>query len=65
MLAERYAEWRRHRNPRCPAEARTPGQTALLNAWEDAVECAWAAPWHDPHRLVLHMPRLRNEHHGS
>src|SRR5439155_16881718 len=23
-----------------PAEAPTPGQTALFNAWEDAVECA-------------------------
>ena len=23
-----------------PAEALTPGQTALFNSWEDAVECA-------------------------
>ena len=44
-----------------PAEAAPPGQTALFNAWEDAVECAKCGG-----RMVrtglLHVPRLRDEH---
>jgi ribonucleoside-diphosphate reductase alpha chain len=37
MLADRYANGTA---APAPAEALTPGQTALFNAWEDAVECA-------------------------
>jgi ribonucleoside-diphosphate reductase alpha chain len=36
MLADRYKSG----DSAAPAEALTPGQTALFNAWEDAVECA-------------------------
>jgi ribonucleoside-diphosphate reductase alpha chain len=36
MLADRY----KNGDSAAPAEALTPGQTALFNAWEDAVECA-------------------------
>ena len=44
-----------------PPEPATPGQTALFNSWEDAVECAAAAAaWCGRH--VLHVPRLRHEH---
>jgi ribonucleoside-diphosphate reductase alpha chain len=38
MLADRYANG--GAAPAAPTEALTPGQTALFNAWEDAVECA-------------------------
>ncbi len=38
MLAERYANG--GETAAAPTEALTPGQTALFNAWEDAVECA-------------------------
>jgi len=37
MLADRYANGGA---APAPAEALTPGQTALFNSWEDAVECA-------------------------
>src|SRR5487761_1894553 len=37
MLADRYANGG---EAPAPAEALTPGQTALFNSWEDAVECA-------------------------
>jgi ribonucleoside-diphosphate reductase alpha chain len=37
MLADRY---RSGSETGAPVEALTPGQTALFNAWEDAVECA-------------------------
>jgi ribonucleoside-diphosphate reductase alpha chain len=37
MLADRY---RNGGEAAAPVEALTPGQTALFNAWEDAVECA-------------------------
>jgi ribonucleoside-diphosphate reductase alpha chain len=37
-LAERYENG--DAAPAAPAEAAPPGQTALFNAWEDAVECA-------------------------
>ena len=39
-----------------------PGQTALFNAYEDAVECATLRRPHGPHGHVLHVPRLRHEH---
>jgi ribonucleoside-diphosphate reductase alpha chain len=39
MLAERYANGG-ETTAAAPTEALTPGQTALFNAWEDAVECA-------------------------
>src|SRR5256885_16754731 len=39
MLAERYAGGETAA-PADPAEAPPPGQTALFNSWEDAVECA-------------------------
>ena len=41
-LAERYANGGGSAEPqaRAPLEAPPPGQTALFNAWEDAVECA-------------------------
>jgi ribonucleoside-diphosphate reductase alpha chain len=39
MLAERYANGGAT-TAAAPTEALTPGQTALFNAWEDAVECA-------------------------
>jgi ribonucleoside-diphosphate reductase alpha chain len=38
MLADRYANG--GETTAAPAEALTPGQTALFNSWEDAVECA-------------------------
>jgi ribonucleoside-diphosphate reductase alpha chain len=38
-LAERYASGETS-TPAEPAEAPPPGQTALFNSWEDAVECA-------------------------
>jgi len=38
MLADRYASGAAA--PADPAEAPPPGQTALFNSWEDAVECA-------------------------
>jgi ribonucleoside-diphosphate reductase alpha chain len=38
MLADRYANG--GDTTAAPAEALTPGQTALFNSWEDAVECA-------------------------
>ena len=38
-LAERYANGETA-TPTEPAEAPPPGQTALFNSWEDAVECA-------------------------
>jgi ribonucleoside-diphosphate reductase alpha chain len=37
-LAERYASG--DAAPAAPAESPPPGQTALFNSWEDAVECA-------------------------
>jgi len=37
MLADRY---KNGTDAAAPVEALTPGQTALFNAWEDAVECA-------------------------
>ena len=44
-----------------PVEAAPPGQTALFNAWEDAVECAKCGG-----RMVrtglLHLQGLRDEH---
>ena len=39
MLADRYASGGAAA-PADPAEAPPPGQTALFNSWEDAVECA-------------------------
>src|SRR5205085_7875167 len=39
-LAERYANGDAVSAPADPAEASPPGQTALFNSWEDAVECA-------------------------
>src|SRR6266852_5117703 len=38
MLADRYANG--GETTAAPTEALTPGQTALFNSWEDAVECA-------------------------
>jgi ribonucleoside-diphosphate reductase alpha chain len=38
MLADRYAG--AAETPAAPADAPPPGQTALFNSWEDAVECA-------------------------
>ena len=39
-LAERYANGGNGGATAAPAEALPPGQTALFNSWEDAVECA-------------------------
>jgi ribonucleoside-diphosphate reductase alpha chain len=39
-LAERHANGDSVANALVPAEAPPPGQTALFNTWEDAVECA-------------------------
>ncbi len=39
-LAERYANGDESPAAAAPAEAPPPGQTALFNSWEDAVECA-------------------------
>ena len=39
MLADRYAAGE-GTAPAAPAETPPPGQTALFNSWEDAVECA-------------------------
>src|SRR3954453_2862893 len=40
MLAERYENGGEAVAPADPVEAPPPGQTALFNSWEDAVECA-------------------------
>jgi ribonucleoside-diphosphate reductase alpha chain len=40
MLAERYESGGATAEPADPVEAPPPGQTALFNSWEDAVECA-------------------------
>ena len=40
MLADRYANGGAAAAPVDPTEAPPPGQTALFNSWEDAVECA-------------------------
>jgi len=40
MLAERYAGGSTAPAPADTSEAPPPGQTALFNSWEDAVECA-------------------------
>jgi ribonucleoside-diphosphate reductase alpha chain len=40
MLAQRYADEASGAAPAEPLEMPTPGQTALFNSWEDAVECA-------------------------
>jgi ribonucleoside-diphosphate reductase alpha chain len=40
MLAERYASGGAGTTDAAPAETPPPGQTALFNSWEDAVECA-------------------------
>src|SRR4029078_11135420 len=39
-LAERYANGGDSAGAESPVEAPPPGQTALFNSWEDAVECA-------------------------
>ncbi len=39
-LAQSYAEGGAAATAEAPAEAASPGQTALFNNWEDAVECA-------------------------
>ncbi len=41
---------------------RPPGQKALFNAFEDAVECAKCGGRMVRTGLVLHVPRLRAEH---
>ncbi len=43
-------------------ESAPPGQTALFNQWEDAVECAPLRRPHGQDGLVLHVSRLRHEH---
>ena len=43
-------------------ESAPPGQTALFNQWEDAVECARCGGRMVQDGLVLHVPRLRHEH---
>ncbi|HVM58681.1 MAG TPA: vitamin B12-dependent ribonucleotide reductase, partial [Gaiellaceae bacterium] len=40
MLADRYANGGETASTGDPAETPPPGQTALFNSWEDAVECA-------------------------
>jgi ribonucleoside-diphosphate reductase alpha chain len=40
MLADRYANGGETAAPTEPLETPPPGQTALFNSWEDAVECA-------------------------
>src|SRR5438105_8922769 len=40
LLADRYANGGTSTAPADPAETSPPGQTALFNSWEDAVECA-------------------------
>jgi ribonucleoside-diphosphate reductase alpha chain len=39
-MAERYANGGETGAPAAPLESPPPGQTALFNSWEDAVECA-------------------------
>ena len=43
-------------------EAAPPGQTALFNSWEDAVECSKCGGRMVQDRQLLHLPRLRHEH---
>ncbi len=44
------------------APASPPGQTALFNSWEDAIECAKCGGRMVRTGSVLHLPRLRSEH---
>ena len=62
MLAERYANGGETAAPTEPAEAPPPGQTALFNSWEDAVECARCGGRMIRTGSLLHVPRLRHEH---
>ena len=43
-------------------DAPPPGQTALFNQWEDAVECAKCGGRMVQNGQLLHVPRLRDEH---
>ena len=61
-LAQRYAAAAGRRSRPEPAEAPPPGQTALFNAWEDAVECAKCGGRMIRTGELLHVPRLRHEH---
>ena len=61
-LAERYANGGESAAPAEPAEAPPPGQTALFNSWEDAVECARCGGRMVRTGSLLHVPRLRHEH---
>ena len=49
-------------SPAAPATAVSPGQTALFNAWEDAVECAKCGGRMVRTGSLLHLPGLRPEH---
>ena len=61
-MAANYANGGRTAAPAAStAEPPAPGQTALFNAHDDAVECAVRRP-DDPNGQLLHVPRLRHEH---
>ena len=61
-LAAAYADAGDHAPAAVALDAPPPGQTALFNQWEDAVECAKCGGRMVQDGLVLHVPRLRYEH---
>ncbi len=61
-LAAAYDEAGEHAATAVALEAPPPGQTALFNQWEDAVECAKCGGRMVQDWLLLHLPRLRNQH---
>ena len=58
----RHPGERRRRGEAEAAPAPPPGQTALFNAFEDAVECAKCGGRMVQDGELLHLPRLRSEH---
>ena len=58
-LAAAYADAGDHAAAAVALDAPPPGQTALFNQWEDAVECAKCGGRMVRTGVVLHVPRLR------
>ncbi len=61
-LAQRYEQAATEGATATPAETPPPGQTALFNSWEDAVECARCGGRMVRTGSLLHVPGLRHEH---
>ena len=61
-LAAAYNEAGDHAAAAEMVGAAAPGQTALFNQWEDAVECARCGGRMVRTGSLLHLPRLRHQH---